>query len=279
MTKGKNARKRLLRSGEQTREKFKAVTIYGTTTSAGVTVYTQNLSLANLSQRMSIMDQLFKKWRHSGPLRVRAWVDSVPVLQNSGAGYDNFGCTFAAAYLGSFLTNETSPTSINDLAEMVHSTISTPPVMGRFTVPLADLRAQQAAPWLSTNPSNVTASEASSGVLYAAVSLQTAVSIGSRIWIELSGELEFMDPTDPDVTLTHRADALSRSPTRIEEKKEPDVSSKASLRSRLISGRLSSSDERDLLVLMRRLWKDPPNPSDDDIEEFTDFSAPHAPHE
>jgi len=182
--------------GRTTRVPFRTAGIYISASAAGFTGATLDMVIPNISARIAAMVYLWKKWRFSKPLRVMIMMDQTTQVGVSGA-------LFAGGFYGGPATTvNAGVNSIGDIVEMTHSSMGNSIVPARFSVPLSALHGAATAPWLYTSFNGIVDELYTCGSIFVGLNNQAAQGLAVRIWMQLSGELEFNDPVDPTVGLS-----------------------------------------------------------------------------
>lgn len=223
---------------------FKSLGIYLSPTASGFTGGSLDLILANLSTRLAAMALLYKRWRFSKALRVKIYPDYVPVSQNNAGTFANYGFSVAAAFYGAPAgAVGAAVNSLSDLAEMLHSADAGAGRAASFSVPVKVLREAANAPWNMTSVGSLTSAgeDANNGCIFYGINLQGTTTNTTRVWMELSGEVELCEPTEPSVSfLRVLADHLERG----QDGRGPSADYKGSLAT-LMSERSEAADSLD----------------------------------
>jgi len=177
---------------------FKSLEQYTSAGSIGVSMFALNLRPSELSDRVSTMSTLFKKWRLS-KLKVSFWTDMNPVLEFGGGGT---GVACASGFLGAPGDDiTTAPTNLEELVELVRSDVGISGQKHGYTVPRADLARARPMPWLYCEmSSDVVGGQTKQGAIFSAVD-STVASTHIRLFVQLSGIVEFSEPVDPLVAV------------------------------------------------------------------------------
>lgn len=185
---------------------FQSAGIYQTiTTGGGTTAGAIDLSPSTLSTRLAVLATVFKKWRFKRALRARMWSEYENVLTNNAGTFANGGTSAGIGFYGASSFQVTTPfNSVSDVAELVQSRVGPmgPDKPLELVIPVSQLRIAAVAGndgWCFTNNTGVGAYDLICGSIQYAINQQATTTNGSRYWIELSGAVEFCEPTDPTV--------------------------------------------------------------------------------
>jgi len=194
-----------------TRVPFRTAGIYISSSAAGFTGATLDMVLANISARIAAMVYLWKKWRFSKPLRVKAMMDQTTQTGVSGAV---IACGF---YGGPATTVNAAVNSIGDIVELTHASMGNSIDPARFSVPLSALHGAATAPWLYSSFNGIVDELYTCGSLFVGLNNQAAQGVAVRVWVTFAGELEFCDPVDPTVGLSIGDDRRTHDEEKVDE--------------------------------------------------------------